>query len=509
MAPPRKTKVEQKKEKDLAARRALQSLGDLMAGRSRFLKTAGLQYGGKRDIYKVAGYTAQGEEKFDDYWALYDRDPIAGRIVDFPAGETWKRPPLILDREEDETPTRRMKNQDTEFEKQFKDMAKRLRLWSVFERTDRLARVGRYSVLLIGHKDSEDTALKEPLTSVTGGPESILYVTPYSEKYAVINEWVTDTRDPRFGLPKNYKIDISGGVQGFQAKQLVVDASRVLHVAEDLLEDEVFGRPALKRALNPLFDLLKVTAATGESYWQVAVRILTAKLDPSMQFPEGTEKDAVTQLGEKLEEIVHDMRRQFVGHGAELGWLQAETPDPSQVMELFMAVISVAAGVPKRIFWGSERGELASSQDERNWYGQVHQRQGHFAEPMLVRAFIDKMIALKALPEPTVNEYIVQWPQLFEQTDKENAETNQKRAETANKLTPVGGDPRRLVDIDEEGNVKLRPGATSEEELEKETKELEEQQSPPGGGQSPEGMPSETEEEEPDDDDLPEGEAQS
>jgi len=412
--------------------------------RFSFIRKAGLQYGGNRDVYKVAGYTAQGSEDFDGYWALYDRDPIAGRVVDMPAKTTWRTPPEIIDGEDEHT-------EDTEFEGSFKEVAKRVRMWRHFERADRLARIGRYSVLFIGTRGAVDADLKEEQQKLTGS-EDILYLSSYAEKYAKITQWEKDPQSPRFGLPTIYELDLSGGTEGFSKSKLLVHHTRVLHVAEDTLLDEVYGRPALKRVLNHLFDALKVTAATGEAYWQLAARILQASIDPATAM----EPEDVTEMGEKLEEIVHDLRRHFVGQGIKLDWLQSTPPDPKATMEMLQGLFSVGSGIPKRVLFGSERGELASSQDERNYFGMINERQEQHAEPHLLRAFIDRMLRFGGLPRPSAKDYTVVWPALFELTEKEVAEANKLRAEAAKALTPMGGNPMDIVEIDTERNVWLR-----------------------------------------------------
>ena len=434
-----------------------------LAGRLRFLRTAGLQYKGLRDIYGAAGYVQQGAENFDHYWALYERDPVAGRVVDMPAKTTWRTPPLIFEGEEPPN-TGEAPRDPTAFETSWEALAKRLRLWSVFERVDRLARVGQYAGLLIGARGVDDTALATPLTGLSG-PEQILYCIPFAEKYTTIETWERDPNSPRFGLPLIYRVTLSSGVaSGFPEMKASVHQSRMLHVAEDALMDEVFGRPALKRALNALADLLKVSSATGEAYWQLASRILTAKVNPDMDLGADPSK-FLEGMGEKLEEMVHDLRRQFVGHGVELGYLGTDVPPAADALEVFKALIAVATGIPTRVLFGSERGELASSQDERNYFGMINERQEHFAEPQILRAFIDRLCAVGALPLPAAGpgQYTVQWPSLFELTEKEQAEANKLRAEAAKALTAMGGDPMNLVEVDEDGNVWLLPTEGREE----------------------------------------------
>lgn len=415
--------------------------------RSRLGRLAGVQYGGLRDIYTVAGYPHQGKVLFEHYWGLYTRGDVAGRIVDMPASTTWKTPPSV--QEEGMDPV-----EGTEFTQAFGKLAKRLKLWSYLQRLDRLCGVGQYAVMFIGVRGVNDNALKTPLQRVSK-PEDLIYLSVYSEKHAPIYNWVTDAGDERFGMPMQYKLissteQVNGTAKGIE---LFVHASRVLHAAEGVLEDDTFGRPRLERPLNRLFDLDKVASSTGEAYWQQVTQILQAKIDQDHEITEAELKD----LDDKLSEMTHDLRRTFYGRGIDLSYLNTTTPNVSQVGDFYFSLIAGATGIPKRILFGSELGELASTQDQANYMGMISERQEHFAEPALLRAFIDRCIAINALPTPKKDggEYKIVWPPLFEDSAKDRAQVNLYHAQTAAALTPVGGNPRELVQVTDEGDVEL------------------------------------------------------
>lgn len=406
-------------------------------------RLAGLQFGGKRDTTEVAGYLKA--PSFRDYWALYCRDGIAGRIVDMPSKTTWRTPPQIVEEDMEET--------GTDFTLAFTKLAKRVKLWHYFGRIDRMAGVGRYAVLFIGTKGGNDAALKTELTSLSS-PEDILYLTPYNEENATVEEWETDPSNERFGLPRLYKLRTANN-STFKTRttDLIVHASRVLHVAEDKLEDDVYGRPRLERVLNRLMDLDKVAASTGEAYWQLATQILQAKIDKEVDISSAQ----LAEMDKKLGEMVHDLRRQFTGKGIELGWVNTTTPNVQQVADFYFSMIAGSSNIPKRILFGSEMGELASSQDQENYFGQINERQEQFAEPEILRPFIDRLIKLGALPAPILNdgEYQVNWVPLYEESDDQKAGADLKRAQIAQALTPVGGNPRELTRITAEGRVEL------------------------------------------------------
>lgn len=423
------------------------SLQQQQLARMRFARKAGLQYGGKRDVYEVAGYVPEDELTFQHFWSRYRRDPVAGRIVDMPAMTTWRNPPRLVEPDADP-------EEPTEFMQAFDSLSDRLKLWHRLERTDRLAGIGRYGVLLIGV--AGDSELTDELPKLSG-PDDVIFLASYDEAHAAVEKWDADPSSRRFGMPAQYKItlagDLTGEVSGFPEGHAFVHHTRVVHAAEDLLTDEVFGRPRLERVHNLLHDLEKVTAATGEAYWQIAARILQLGIDADAQIGE----EDLKELGQAVEELYHDLRRHIAVQGGELSWLAGEPPDPTGAHDLFMTLFAVGCGIPKRILFGSETGERASTEDQKTWLGQIAERQERFAEPVMLRPLVDRLIEHGALPKPSQG-YEVTWPNLFETPAKEIAETSKLTAETARALTPVGAEPLTLVSI-EDGVPRLKDSA--------------------------------------------------
>ena len=90
---------------------------------------------------------------------------------------------------------------------------------------------------------------------------------------------------------------------------------------------------------------------------------------------------------------------------------------------------------------GSERGELASTQDKENWSDRIDERRRDYAEPMILRNFIDRNIAVGTLPEPGTDGYEVSWPEIYSPTDQEQAEVAERRTTTlADYFTDMGAD---------------------------------------------------------------------
>lgn len=420
--------------------------------RLRFGQRGGYQYGTDRNIYKVAGYVAQGKLTFSDYWAKYDRQDVAGRIVDMPAQTTWRNPPEIHERDADGEAIK----EDTPWSKAAREMVERLKLWRRCEQVDRLSRIGRFGVLVIGEKGVPDSAMVRPMGKLSG-PEDVIYLRAFHEGSVVIEKWIMDAGNPLFGMPEIYRIELASGMENFPAMTTQVHHTRVIHVAEDRLEDEVYGRPALKRVMNLFNDMQKITAATAEGFWQIADRLLMVSIDPNAKVGD----DQRQALSQAIQEMFHDLRRHLVAQGLEAEWLGGSTPDPMGAAQLYMMLIGAAAGIPFRVLFGNDTGERSSQEDQKQWLGTVGERIERHASPNILQEFFDRMIAHGALKAPA-NGYTDVWPSLYETPEKELAETDKAVAETAKALTPVGGDPTALVEITEEGRVKLIPLAADE-----------------------------------------------
>jgi hypothetical protein len=384
----------------------------------------GFTFGTDRDVYAALGY--KRTLTYDDLLGRYVRQDIARRIVDAPPAATWQQHPKVIEEDDEE---------ETEFEKQFRLLAERLKLYHYMERADKLAGIGRYGVLFIGVKGSVNFEAAVPKVS---SPDDVLYLSAYSEQNAKLKSIVDDEKDVRFGLPNIYDInfirDVSGVSQKSAAQPTKVHHSRVVHVAEGLLEDEIFGKPRLESPFNLLDDLQKVVGGSGEMFWQGAYRGFQADVDKEMEL----DPDDASDLSDEIDEFVHGLRRWVRTKGVTLNAMESSIADPRGAFSVVMSLISGTTGIPQRILMGSERGQLASSQDERNWNSRVRERQKSFAEVQILRPFIDRMISINALPSA---DYKIVWPDLTALGEEAKADVASKNADAIKKLSEQGAVP--------------------------------------------------------------------
>jgi uncharacterized protein len=366
----------------------LRSLSSVLMERYQFAKQHGLSFSGARDLYGVLGYERDLTPSM--YRDRYRRGGIAGRVVKALPKATWRGGVELV---EDEDPTTA-----TAFEKECEALNKKVKLWARLQQVDILSQLGNYAVLLIGAKDDMETELPK------GRPGEVLYLTPFAEEDAKIQEYVTDASDPRFGLAKTYQLKRTKIASPQLARP--VHHTRVIHVAEGLLDDEVNGEPSLESVWNYLDDLDKVSGGGAEAFWLRANAGLQLDIDKDMSLSD-PEKEA---LKVQADEYQHSIRRMLRTRGVSVNQLGSDTANFQGPVDAIMTLIAGAKGIPKRILTGSEQGELASSQDRSNWQETVKDRRTSFAEPCVVRPLIDRLVEYGYLPEP--KEYDVRWPEM-------------------------------------------------------------------------------------------------
>lgn len=397
---------------------ALNKVQRFMSGimdRLRLGFLAGLTFGGKRDLYKVFGYDSN--PTCMDFLAKYSRQDIAGRVIDAPPAATWSNPPeLVLGGKRNTT--------------KWTSLAQPLKFWSVLERADRLARMGRFSTILLGFNDSK--SIDQPLTK--GKADELVYMRAIGERQLDITAFETNTKDPRFGKPTQYEVTFDdprtknmGFPQGKTKpltggmKAVKVHWSRMIHIVENPLEDDIFCTPIMQKVYNLLDDILKTAGGTAETYWLIANRGLQLDVDKEMEM----DKNDAAELADEVEKYQHQLTRVLRTRGVKVNQLGSESPDPKNTFEVLMALLSGATGIPQRILIGSEAGQLASQQDRANWAERIGERRKLYAEPFILCPLVERLMFAGVLNE---EDYSFEWPEAFILSPLERAQTMAQKA---------------------------------------------------------------------------------
>lgn len=391
---------------------AIKTLSALVA-RANLAWRMGFQYGGDRNVYEALGYPTSID--YADRVARYTRQDIARAVIDKPVEASWNGGVLIQEATDEDTP----------LEKAWEQLIQKreLSLLPKLRRFDKLIGLGEYAILLYGFSDvTRREDFEKPV--VSGAKLNLLYVRPVGEGNAPIVQWEKNSSSPRFGMPLMYQLTFSND-EG-SSYDIRVHHSRILHVADGVTEGTVKGTSRLDPIWNRLMDLEKLVGGSAEMFWRGARPGYRGKLDDEYTMSTDEEEN----LERQINEYEHNLRRFLISKGIDLEALQSQVVDPTNHVDVQMQMISAQTGIPKRILTGSERGELASTQDQDAWNSLIEARRENFVGPEIVRPFIDTCIQYGILPpiKNTEEGYSLVWQSMFEQSDKDKAEVGRIRA---------------------------------------------------------------------------------
>ena len=400
--------------------------------RDRLSAFLGFTHQGLRDTYKQFGYPQTLTP--EALWAQYLRNGIANRIVRAFPKATWRQPPTMWDEQGNSA------EEDSDNYSEFTAAVAKLmnvhKGFTYLERADRISGIGRYGLLYMGFRDG-----LQPDKELLPGKHPLLYLSCYGEAATEVSQWDTDVTSPRYGMPTLYTVrtaslssmTVSGAPT--HKKSMVVHWTRVLHLAEFLDEDEVYGTPRLVPVYNWLQDLEKTAGASAETFWYNSRPGLAMSADKDANFS----SDQITNMQAQATEYEHQLRRMLALQGIELTQLTSPVADPGPNIEKLLDLIAGTCEIPKRILIGSERGELSSAQDENNFAARVNERSTNYAGPYIMKPFVQRMIDTGNVPAPQ-GEWGMDWPSAG-QTPEQAANVGLIRSNTLrNYITAPGSE---------------------------------------------------------------------
>jgi len=400
--------------------------------RISFMRRAGVTYNGDRDLYTTLGYDEIITDK--QYRARYARGGLAGRVVDALPKATWRGGFQLVEDEDADN--------NTAFEIEWEKFSTRLKVTPRLQRLDILSGLSSFAGLFI----SAPGELNTELPKGDGTTEAIRKLMPFSggggpqwqnktqrsvalDADLVVETWDKDPNSIRFGEPLTYRlkrVDFD-----IPQMQVPVHWSRIIHVAaEDVLDDEAFGSPALERVWNLFDDLDKVTGGGAEAFWLRANQGMNVNIDKDHDIGDVGSPERIA-LADEVEKYRHNISRVMKTQGVEVKTLGSDVADFGKPADTIITQIAGAKAIPKRILTGSEMGELASSQDRENWRDQVVGRRNSHADPFIVRVLVDRLIDYNYLVRTKKDSpYIVRFAAITTMTEEEKADGAKKWAET-------------------------------------------------------------------------------
>lgn len=409
----------------------LLQMNSTLVRRAEIAAGLGKQFGGDRDLYEAFGY--KKNLLYEDYLNIYERDGLGTRIVDAVSDETWRERPVLVEGENvklDEL------DDPGPLQQAFAELDDQFHLLSAFNEVDAACGISRFGLIFLG--------LPGKLEDEVKGKAKLMYVNVYDEGNAQIDETsiIRDPASPRFGLPERYQIAVDDKTKSFKN----VHWSRVIHVKEGTDKRSyrrVYGSPRLKNMINRLWDLEKVVGSGSEAFWLLIRKGLAITAKEGMTLPSAGTPE-YNDLVDEIEEYEHGLSRIMKLMGLDVKDLGSEPVSSRDQFDVVTDYLAGASRIPKRILLGSERGELASSQDEFNFGKFIQSRQTKFAEPFILRPTIDRLGELGVLKVPP--KYTVTWKPLFQLTDLDKSTI---ASNTASAISTVsGGTPETVMPLD-------------------------------------------------------------
>lgn len=392
----------------------------------------------RRNINLECGHPTDDEViDIQAFQEFFDRHPVARRVVEVYAKECWQVQPTVFSNQKGNT--------KTAFEEGWDDAGHQVMgtrswfrkeqgsvIWDFLKRADIQSRIGHYGVILVGIDDVDPTTgrgkgLEEPAEESisTKATRKLTYLRVFPETLAQITKYDDDPASPRYGQPTEYNItfhdpkhQLGGMVTSPQVATRPVHWTRVVHIALDVAENEISATPSMEPVWGPLLDIRKVLPSSAEMYWVAAFPGMSLETLPSLG---GNVRINQAEIKTMMEDWSNGLQRWIQLRGLTAKMLAPAVSDPTPQVKLQITAICIQLGIPERIFMGSERGELASSQDDGAWNDRLKERQQNTLSPRLIAPFVDRLIILGVLPDPGEDGYIIHWPDVTSHNDSEKA----------------------------------------------------------------------------------------
>lgn len=381
------------------------------------------------DAYCAYGYPAN--LCFDDFYRLWEREGVAHGAVMRINEKCWESDPEVIEGDEEDGD-----RPPTAWEKQFKKLAKRLKLWEKFRDADMRRLVGVYSGIILQVADNKQW--NQPLEKV--GEKQLINLIPAWEGQLRVTEWVDDQNAANFGAPKMYQyqeINVRDGSleSAENGRSLTIHPSRVVVVG-----DIRNGIPFLRAGYNAAVNMEKVLGGSGESFLKNASRQLGINFDKEVQLDAIARAHGVqvSELQSIFDEVTKGMNQgidqTIITQGATVNPIVATVPDPAQPFDVALQSFAASVRIPSKILVGNQTGERASTEDIKDFNKRAQGRRVNTLSAD-IEAFVAHLTAHGML---TPIESSVKWSDLTEQSLEERLANVQKMVDANQKMLGSG-----------------------------------------------------------------------
>lgn len=234
-------------------------------------------------------------------------------------------------------------------------------------------------------------------------------------------EWGMDeTNSETFGYPTMFTFRESAvgdsGTTGSPGRKLTVHPDRVI-----ILGDIINGIPLLRAGFNDFVNIEKILGGSGESFLKNAARQININFDQKAQLSDIAQahgvpvKDLRKVFNNVTEALNQGIDQTLITQAATVTPMVSNVPDPQQHFNA--AIMSAAASImiPVMVWIGSQTGERASSEDQKDWNKTIQGRRLQLLASD-IETVVARLMRLSLIP---LMETSVVWSDLSEATQGE------------------------------------------------------------------------------------------
>ncbi|MGB8664397.1 MAG: anti-CBASS Acb1 family protein [Serratia inhibens] len=417
------------------------ALADAM-GRQRALYAGQFNGNTKRTkLWDEFGYP--DTVSFDMLYRAYRRNSAANAGVHKTLDNCWGDHPTIID-----GPLTDKSNASTEWETTVTRLLKKH--WSKIKDADRRNLVGRYSAIILQLKDSRlwsepvDTALVERI-----GEKALVRLIPVWESQIKPGNYDIDTLSPTYGEPVNYIFNEQpvgdDGTYG-NVRSVTVHSSRVIILAEGSEDGNMLsGIPLNEAGYNDLLDIEKTKGGSAEGFLKNASRQLGIHFDGTtdmntiaQQAKNAGYKDLGEAMNEKIRKLNQGTDSALVTQSGTSSVLSVAAADPTPSWTVSANSYASTIGCPFNILFGKQTGNLASTEDKKEWAKNGNGRRSGWLSWLLTEV-IQRWCDVGVVSQPAKGEITVDWSDLLAPGDSEKLENMSKMADVAYKTQQAFG----------------------------------------------------------------------
>lgn len=303
------------------------------------------------------------------------------------------------------------------------------KFWSEFSEADRRRLAGRFSALVLRYKAAKGYAYRDPVKT-----KYVSMDAPMAVWGTAIKPTAWGTEPELQGVPSmwQYTPDAYGDQKG---EAIDVHNDRVFILGD--YSNNAMG--FLIPAYNDLINIEKITGGTGESFLKNAARQIVLEYDKEIDFKRIAEANNVNvaELRQMTDEYMRRLNRGIDSalsiQGGTAKTLTSTIADPEPSHTVSCINVAAAFNMPMKIMTGSQTGERASTEDNREWNATCQSRRVNDLSPAIMSLVTDRLVPHGILEAPPADA-VVKWDDLTASTLDQRLASAKLMAEI-NKIT--------------------------------------------------------------------------